>query len=158
MATNTVALMRDGDRLLHDLAPQREKRIMAVLAEAGCGKSELAAQLTAAVGDRPSGVLIHGRDLNASQNLDDLARSVAIAGKPVPDMGALLAAVDSAGQRARRRLPIVIDGLNEAEDPRNWKRFLASLEVTLSPYRTSLLFVRCARRSKTRVCPPGSTD
>jgi hypothetical protein len=49
-------------------------------------------------------------------------------------MEALVAAVDAAGQRAHRRLPIVIDALNEAEDPRNWKGPLASLDEILRGY------------------------
>jgi hypothetical protein len=54
-------------------------------------------------------------------------------------MEALLAAVDAAGQRARRRLPVVIDGLNESEDPRAWKPLLASLEASLASYPYVLL-------------------
>jgi hypothetical protein len=49
-------------------------------------------------------------------------------------MEALIAAVDAAGQRSHRRLPVVIDGLNEAEDPRNWKAMLATLGQTLLRY------------------------
>ena len=47
-------------------------------------------------------------------------------------MEALIAAADWAGERAHRRLPVVIDGLNEAEDPRMWKVLLAALIPTLA--------------------------
>ena len=53
-------------------------------------------------------------------------------------MEALIAAVDAAGQRSRRQLPTVIDGLNEAEDPRDWKGPLASLDEILRRYSTKL--------------------
>jgi hypothetical protein len=109
-------------------------RLIAVLAGAGCGKTQLAAQLTAALGDRPAGILLHGRDLHTGHSLDDLANRVVIQGTPVSSMEALVAAVDAAGQRAHRRLPIVIDGLNEAEDPREWQRTLAPLAETLRQY------------------------
>jgi hypothetical protein len=54
-------------------------------------------------------------------------------------MEALIAAVDAAGQRARKRLPIFIDGLNESEDPRMWKPLLAALESILTKYPYVLL-------------------
>ncbi|MDP2856970.1 MAG: hypothetical protein Q8P50_03225, partial [Bacillota bacterium] len=104
------------------------------LADAGCGKTELAAQLTSSDGERPAGVLLHGRDLPAGGSLDDLAHRVVIQGTQVSTMEALVAAVDAAGQRARRRLPIVVDALNEAEDPRDWKALIASLHEMLRRY------------------------
>ena len=86
-----------------------------------------------------------GADLHARHSLDDLAKGVVINGRPVPSFEALVAAVDAAGQRAGRRLPIVIDGLNEAEDPRDWKGQLASLAVTLQSY--PYVLVICTLRS-----------
>jgi len=138
-ATNAVAGCRDTVRLLGDVEIAFSSRIAAVLAPAGCGKTHLAAQLTAGGALRPHGVLLHGRDLHANHTLDDLARGVSIAAQPVPSMESLLAAVDAAGQRARHRLPVVIDGLNESEDPRAWKPLLASLEATLGRYPYVLL-------------------
>lgn len=60
-------------------------------------------------------------------------------------MEALVAAVDAAGQRAHRRIPIVIDGLNEAEDPRKWKSELASLNRLLGSY--AYVLVICTVRT-----------
>ena len=40
--------------------------VLFVVADAGYGKTHLAAQLTAESGDRPAGVLLYGRDLQAS--------------------------------------------------------------------------------------------
>lgn len=134
MVTNALAEAQRAIRLLDDVNSFMEKRMVAVLAEAGCGKTQLAAQLCAPTTDRPAGVLIHGRTLHAGHSLDDLARQVVISAVPVTSMEALLEAVDAAGQRAHRRLPIVIDGLNEAEDPREWKPLLSSLDVTLQRY------------------------
>ena len=125
--------------VLGDVEDAFSSRVVAVLAPAGCGKTHLAAQLTAGTALRPHGVLLHGRDLHATHTLDDLARRVSIAAQPVPSMESLLAAVDAAGQRARHRLPVVIDGLNESEDPRAWKPLLASLETTLAKYPYVLL-------------------
>jgi hypothetical protein len=138
-ATNAVAGCHDTVRLLGDVEIAFSSRVVAVLAPAGCGKTHLAAQLTAETALRPHGVLLHGRDLHANHTLDDLARRVLIAAQPVPSMESLLAAVDSAGQRARHRLPVVIDGLNESEDPRAWKPLLARLDATLAKYPYVLL-------------------
>ena len=66
-------------------------------------------------------MLLRGKDLHAGQSLDDLAKRVVIQGVPAASFESLMAAIDAAGQRSRKRLPIVIDGLNEAEDPRDWK-------------------------------------
>ena len=138
-ATNAVAGCRDALRLIGAVETGFSSRLVAVLAPAGCGKTHLAAQLTLGATARPYGVLLHGRELHASHSLDDLARRVSISAHPVPSMDALLAAVDAAGQRARHRLPVFIDGLNESEDPRTWKPLLASLEMTLEKYPYVLL-------------------
>jgi hypothetical protein len=125
-------------------------RIVAVLADAGGGKTQLAAELTAPSVDRSAGVLLHGRDLKAGQNLDDLARRVVVpaGGTRVPSMESLLAALDAAGQRNRRRLPIVIDGLNEAQNPRDWKDPLALFDEVLRDYPYVLIV--CTLRTGAR--------
>lgn len=138
-ATNAVAGCRDALRILGDVESALNSRIVAVLASAGCGKTHLAAHLTTETAERPHGILLHSRDLHANHTLDDLARRVSIAAQPVPSMESLLATVDAAGQRACHRLPIVIDGLNESEDPRVWKSQLASLETMLAKYPYVLL-------------------
>ncbi|MBK5292704.1 MAG: hypothetical protein JJE04_13620, partial [Acidobacteriia bacterium] len=132
--TNALADTRRACSILDEIKANPNKRLVAVLAEVGCGKTELAAQITSALGVRPHGILLHGRNLGAGHSLDDLARSVVIHGVPVASMEALIAAVDAAGQRAHRRLPVVIDGLNEAEDPRKWKSMLDVLDQTLLRY------------------------
>ena len=137
--TNSLAGCREALRLLASVDAVLSTSAVAVLAPAGCGKTQLAAQLTMGTERRPHGVLLHGRDLRSSHTLDDLARRVSIAAQPVQSMKALLAAVDAAGQRARHRLPVVIDGLNESEDPRVWKRLLAELDKTLTNYPYVLL-------------------
>lgn len=138
-ATNAVADCHETVRVLGDVEDAFSSRLVAVLAPAGCGKTHLAAQLTTGTTTRPNGVLLHGRVLHETHSLDDLAGHVSIGAQPVPSMESLLAAVDAAGQRARHRLPVIIDGLNESEDPRTWKPLLASLEAMLAKYPYVLL-------------------
>jgi hypothetical protein len=77
--------------------------------------------------------------LRGGDSLTQFASTVTVNGSPVNSFEALVAAIDSAGQRAHRRLPIVIDGLNEAEDPRVWKAELATMAVVLRKYRNVLV-------------------
>jgi hypothetical protein len=142
---NVVAGLRTSRNLLQDVNRVIGKSLIAVVAEAGCGKTQLSAQLTSPSSDRPAGVLLHGKNLNKGESLDSLATRLPMpSGDPVPSIEALIAAVDAAGQRARRRLPIVIDALNEAEDARDWKALLASLEQVVRRY--SHVLVVCTLR------------
>lgn len=154
--TNAVAGLGESLELLADVEASFSTRIVAVLAPAGCGKTQLAAQLTAGTERRPSGLLIHGHDLHANHSLDDLAKRVSIAAQPVPSMESLLAALNAAGERARHRLPMVIDGLNEAEDPRKWKGLLAGLELTLAKYPYVLVVCTLRREFADEVLPAGT--
>jgi hypothetical protein len=147
-ATNALADMRVGIQLLDEVDGFLGARLVGVLGDAGGGKTQLAAQLTAALSDRPAGILIHGRELHSGRNLNDLAKTICIQGVPVPSMEALLAAIDAAGQRACRRLPVVIDGLNEAEDPREWKASLAALDILLRRFANVLVI--CTVRTGAR--------
>jgi hypothetical protein len=147
-ATNALADIRLAHRMLRDMDSYLGTRLVAVIADAGGGKTQLAAQLTAPQNNRPAGILLHGRNLRAGQGLDNLAQRLVFQGKPFPSIEALIAALDAAGQRARQRLPLVIDGLNEAEDPRDWKGPLAGLDVLLRRYANVL--VVCTLRTGAR--------
>ncbi len=140
-ATNALSDMRRALYLLNEIDGFLSTHLVAVVADAGGGKTQLSAALTAQLQDRPAGVLLFGRELHSGRTLDDLAKGVSIHGLPVPTMEALLAAVDAAAQRASRRLPLVIDGLNEAEDPREWKAALSSLNVLLNRFANVLVVV-----------------
>ncbi|MBI5068377.1 MAG: hypothetical protein HZB56_09045 [Deltaproteobacteria bacterium] len=145
--TDALATLKAAAVLLDEVGQAVGVRSVAVVADAGGGKTQLSAQLTASVEGRPAGVLLFGRDLHSRDNLTDLVRrSISIRGTPVPSIEALVAAIDAAGQRAHRRLPLVIDGLNEAEDARDWKAPLAALNELLEsyPYVVAVCTVRGA--------------
>ena len=144
-ATNMLADIYGANKLCRNLKQVIEPQFIAIIAEAGYGKTHLAAQLTAITEDRSAGVLLFGKNLQAGQTMDDLAGHISIQGKRLNSFEALLAAVDSAGERSGQRLPIVIDGLNEAEDPRDWKDALASLKITVTRHPYVLLI--CTLRS-----------
>ena len=138
-ATNALDDMRIAQEILDDVEEYLGVGLVALLADAGGGKTQTAAQLTAPHHDRPAGVLLHGRNLKRGETLDQLAGNFSLSGYPLTSMESLLAAIDAAGKRAGCRLPIVIDGLNEAENPKDWKAPLASLAEILKHYPNVLV-------------------
>lgn len=138
-ATNALDDMRIAQELLDEVEKFLGEGLVAVLADAGGGKTQMAAQLTAPQKNRSAGVLLHGRDLHRGQTLDDLAHRFSINGNPMTSMERLLAALDAAGKRGKCRLPVVIDGLNEAENPKDWKAPLASIGETVKRYPNVLV-------------------
>ena len=154
VVTNLLSDIRTGARILEQLASDLNERQVAIIADFGCGKTFLAAQITSRQGDTPEGILLHGGDLGTNHNLDDLAGQVVIQGHKVSTMESLLAAVDAAGKRSGKRLPIVIDGLNEAEDPRKWRALLASVDEILPKYPHALLVSTVRPEFIREVLPP----
>jgi hypothetical protein len=156
IATNALADLKYGMELLEEVAGFLGVRMIAVVADAGGGKTQMAAELTAEIpGKRPAGIFMRGSELHSGRTLDDLPKcnSITIQGIPIPSLEALLAALDAAGQRARRRLPLVIDGLNEAQCPTDWKDPLSSLATMLDRFANVLVVCTIrtgARRSEER--------
>lgn len=138
-ATNAFDDMQIAQELLDEIEDFLGVALVAVLADAGGGKTQMAAQLTAPQEDRPAGILLHGRALQKGQTLDDLSRHFSINGNPLNSMERLLGSLDAAGKRAGCRLPVIIDGLNEAEDPRDWKATLSTLCQTVKLYPNVLV-------------------
>ncbi|WP_412520878.1 ATP-binding protein [Actinomadura madurae] len=137
--TGLGAEIRDIVQWLQDTQTDAQAPLIAVVAAAGQGKTHLAAQLTAPT-DRPTaGVFIQGGHLQAGGNLDDLARR--IAGLRVERFDDLLEALNSAGARAGFRIPLIIDGLNEAERPSQWRVLLAELAPALGDYPNVMVIV-----------------
>jgi hypothetical protein len=138
-ASSGEAELREGRRLLAHARASLAATLLAIVADAGRGKSHLAAQLTAPHGDRAAGVFIAAGDLRRGGTLDDLASR--IPGIAVERFEQLLEALDAAGDRAGARLPIVIDGLNESERPLDWQGILATLAPALRNYPNVLVIV-----------------
>ncbi|TDV92881.1 hypothetical protein BDK62_11516 [Halomonas alkaliantarctica] len=153
LTANLVADIHAVSSALRSMERSISVRTLAVLAAAGEGKSELAVKVTQPGGDFPGGVLLLGKNLHAGQGLDDLVSAFKISGRPAESFERLVEAVDAAGQRAGKRLPVVIDGLNEAEDPRNWRDQLARAEELLKEFPHVLLVVTL-RNEFAQMCLP----
>lgn len=153
LAANLVADVHAVSSALRSLERSIGVRAFAVLAAAGEGKSELAVKMTEADGEFPGGVLLLGKNLHAGQGLDDLVSAFKISGRPVESFDRLVEAVDAAGQRAGKRIPIIIDGLNEAEDPRRWRDELSRTDELLKDFPYVLLVVTL-RNEFAQMCLP----
>ena len=102
-ATNLLSDIRTGARLLEQLGSDLNECQIAIIADFGCGKTFLAAQITSRQGETPEGILLHGGDLGGNHSLDDLAGQVVIQGHRTSTMESLLAAVDAVGRRAGKK-------------------------------------------------------
>ena len=111
--------------------------------------------------DRPGGPAdsrsIHpGRAPAGRRHLDDLARRVP--GLKTNRFEDLLDALNSAGARAGARIPLVIDGLNEAEKPSEWRALLDELIPALRDYPNVLLIVTLRESLAAHAVPGTAAD
>lgn len=152
--TGIGAEIRDAVSWLEVAHAMAQRPLVAVVAAAGLGKSHLAAQLTAPA-DRPAaGIFIQGGHLRTGDNLDGLSRR--IPGLKVERFADLLEALDSAGARAGARIPLVIDGLNEAERPSEWRTLLDQLLPVLANYPHVLVIVTLREALAAGAIPEGA--
>ncbi len=71
--TNLVADIYAADDELRAIQKYLQTGLIAVVADAGCGKTQLAAQFTQAKDNQaPAGILLHGSSLSANDTLDSL--------------------------------------------------------------------------------------
>jgi hypothetical protein len=149
--TGLGAEIRDVVWWLQDARADLQAPLIAIVAAAGLGKTHLAAQVTAPAGRPTAGVFIQGGRLRAGGSLDDLARR--IPGLNVERFEDLLEALNSAGARAGARIPLVIDGLNEAERPSEWRALLDELAPALGDYPNVMMIVTLREALASRAVP-----
>lgn len=151
--TNALVFIKDAKKQLKMAYELFSHQLIAVVADAGGGKTQFSAELTAASDSRAAGVLILGRDLKSGATLDDLAKRISFYASPLQNFECLVIALDALGTRSGYRIPIVIDGLNEAEDPREWKPLLASAQTILDKYSNVVLICTLRTGEKKRNYP-----
>ena len=158
--TNALAYIKDIQNLLEEASEYLSCSFVAVLADAGGGKTHMATELTGVQPDRPAGILLHGRRFKKGSSLNDLAQEISFYGRKVPNFQALVAALDAAAHRGNCRLPIIIDGLSEAEEPREWKPELETAVELLKDYSNVLLIctLRTGQRQRQWVLPHSSNE
>jgi hypothetical protein len=136
---------------LSRMADNLELGVVVVAGGAGAGKTHLAAKLSGP-DDDPAGVLVLGRQFEARIVDDDIARSADLG----TSIGRLLESLEALGMRRGRRVPLVIDGINESEEPTAWKDTLARLRTRLTGFRHVVLVVTVRPAYTRLVLPVGS--
>lgn len=131
--------VRRARGLLDEFAGRASFSMCAVVGGAGRGKSNLAIDLTAERDGAPAGLYLQGRNLIRGGSLEDLLAP--LISRPEGSFLDLLEGLDAAGARAGRRIPLVIDGLNEAEDPARFKVLLSSLKITATDFPNVLVLL-----------------
>lgn len=140
LAASTVeADLRHALALISRHVELISQAMIAVVGDAGHGKTQLTGQLTAPTDRNAAGVLIRGSELRAGGTLDELASR--LPGLKARTFDELLESLDAAGARIGERIPIVIDGLNDAEHPSEWRAQLSQLAPILSRYEHVLMVV-----------------
>jgi len=127
---------------------------VAVTASAGHGKTYLAAELTNHRGQRPHGIYLPAWPLERRGTLNDLLPH--LRGLQVSSIDQLLEAVEAAGIRAGARIPIVIDGLTESEDPVTWRDELTTLRASLARFEHIVVIVTLRPSGEDYALPEGS--
>ena len=121
-----LAHHHDAARAVAKIRNLLSTRLIAVVGPAGSGKTQLAAQLSAEAADRPCGIYLEASRLERNGSVQDLVRWMIDR-----SLSEILEGLEAAGVRSGVRIPVIIDGLNESEDPVVWKRELATLQVML---------------------------
>ena len=134
-----LARQYDSTILLGQLQRYLSITSMAVIGPAHAGKTHLGAAVTAASDSSPCGIYAEAWPLSSRGTMNELLAR--LEGTGAESFVQLLEAVDAAGARAGMRLPVVVDGLNESEDPATWKEELSRIEPILHGLHHVVLIV-----------------
>ena len=136
-----AAISRQHDALnsLSMISPYLSSNLIVLIGPAGSGKTHLAAELTARKGVRPDGLYLGAWPMKRRGTIDDLLPR--LRGLSVSSFEEVLEAVESVGERSGLRIPIVIDGLTESEDPATWRVEVETLRVMLTRFQHVLVMV-----------------
>ncbi|MBP5786684.1 MAG: hypothetical protein J6Y19_02550 [Kiritimatiellae bacterium] len=117
--------------------------VVAIMADAGWGKTHLAASiLLNGEGRRKGGILLLAKELGKDDDFSALVRRVRLpGGRSFQNTEELLLALHEFGNRHQCRVPLVVDGLNESQNPSAWKDIISRLSVLLRLYPNVLLVV-----------------
>ena len=134
-----LARQHDSADLLARVQRYLSMSTVAVVGPANVGKTHLGAALTDANDTSPCGLYVEAWPLARRGTVNELLAR--LEGTQAKSFVQLLEAVEAAGARAGVRLPVVIDGLNESEDPANWKEELSRLKPILDGLQHVVLIV-----------------
>lgn len=120
LLVNLLHYAKRLSKLLDEMKQLLDDPIVAVAGAPGMGKTHLSISVVFPTERRPAGIFFQGRSLRKGRSIDELVRSQSFAGRTFENLDILLNALDSAGRKNGCIMPLVIDGLNEAESPADW--------------------------------------
>lgn len=128
-----------------------EAKAWVLLGEAGQGKTHLLvdAARRALEAGRPA-VTVFGELMAAEDPLTEIARQLGLGDVPHT---VLLQAMDAAGAASDTRFLLMIDALNDAEEPGRWRSRLPQLWAQAEPYDHVAVVVSCRSSLKDVVLP-----
>ncbi|MER6562093.1 hypothetical protein ABT300_31015 [Streptomyces sp. NPDC001027] len=134
-----------------DRARAAEAKAWVLLGEAGQGKTHLLVDSTrrALEAGRPA-VTVFGELMAAEDPLTEIARQLGLGDVPHT---VLLQALDAAGAASDTRFLLMIDALNDAEEPSRWRSRLPQLWAQAAPYDHLAVVVSCRSSLKDVVLP-----
>ncbi|WP_125526239.1 hypothetical protein, partial [Streptomyces sp. WAC 05379] len=134
-----------------DEARAAEAKAWVLLGEAGQGKTHLLVDGTrrALEAGRPA-VTVFGELMAAEDPLTEVARQLGLGDVPHT---MLLQALDAAGAAGDTRFLLMIDALNDAEEPGRWRSRLPQLWAQTAPYDHVAVVVSCRSSLKDVVLP-----
>lgn len=138
---NLAAVCRQVFAVIKELSEFRNTAVIGVGAVAGFGKTHLAVSLASESKDisRPAGCLLLAKYLRKGEHFSEFIKGYDIAGHFFNNIDDFLECLDEVGNKVGRVIPIVIDGLNESENPSDWRDILSMLSVKI---RRSYRFVK----------------
>ncbi|WP_406165179.1 hypothetical protein OIE52_00865 [Streptomyces canus] len=134
-----------------DRARAAEAKAWVLLGEAGQGKTHLLVDATrrALEAGRPA-VTVFGELMAAEDPLTEIARQLGLGDVPHT---VLLQALDAAGAAGNTRFLLMIDALNDAEEPSRWRSRLPQLWAQTEPYDHVAVVVSCRSSLKDVALP-----
>ncbi|MFE1907378.1 NACHT domain-containing protein [Streptomyces gardneri] len=134
-----------------DEARAAEAKAWVLLGEAGQGKTHLLVDSARrALGAGRPAVTVFGELMAAEDPLTEIAQQLGLGAMPHDE---LLQAMDAAGAASNTRFLLMIDALNDSEEPGRWRSRLPQLWAQTEPYDHVALVVSCRSSLKDVVLP-----
>lgn len=141
---NALYFVRQIDKIASGIIRDVEVPSVAVVADAGCGKTHMSIALVENGSvHRSGGVLMLAKELSREAGIESLIAKIYLrSGYKIQSVVELLVALNEYGERNKCRVPWVIDGLNESQDPSQWKEILSRISLLIkNDYPRVLLVV-----------------
>lgn len=141
---NALHFIRKIDEIASGIIKDVNVPSVAVVADAGCGKTHMSIALVENGSvHRSGGVLMLAKELSREAGIESLIAKIYLrSGYKIQSVVELLVALNEYGERNKCRVPWVIDGLNESQDPSQWKEILSRISLLIkNDYPRVLLVV-----------------